>query len=187
MAKVERAWQLLSRRFGLLVTNPVREMAEYVQPVIQAGSPDFTDSERPLYISGNVQGNTVGRFSSVGLVCTVACSISAITLETDAVPVRVSMFTEVTGQPGGYNPTVSSGRLFTGAAVTPGGQPVNRVARGNNAAAKVTTLDFLPTLSVPTQFANLIMPAGSELWVQAAANDTDMRANFFWREFDFGG
>lgn len=184
MARVERAWQLLSRRFGLLVTNPVREMAEFVQPVIQAGSPDFTDSERPLYISGNIQGNTAGRFSGVGLVCTVACSVSAITLESSA---RVSLFTEITKQPGGYDPTASTGRTFTPVSVAPGGQPVNRVARGNNAAVKVSTLDFLPTLSLPTQFANLIMPAGTELWAQPALNNSSVIANFFWREFDFGG
>lgn len=70
MSKLNVAFRGFARRWGLTGTwsaGPITDLVPAVFPVVNVGTPDYPDIERPLYIGGTEAASSGTRFSAVGL------------------------------------------------------------------------------------------------------------------------
>lgn len=130
--------------------QPILEtVGRQVQPVLQVGLPDFSDAERPLYMSGGEVGAT-GQFASVGLVSSVSIAVFGVTaFGIQGASVIGSRFAIFTPEPG-YNPFANN----TGTAV-PDVRPNEQDSIGQ-------TQTFLGTNPLPSMRQGCIYPTGKD-------------------------
>jgi hypothetical protein len=180
LARVETTWRAFERRFGLRITNPIREIVEGVFPVVQAATPDFTDTERPYYWGG-AQTSSVGtgQLAAVSLRVLVPTALYlAQPLGGAAVTVRLWLqaFDAVN--------VFAGASTDTAAAVAPFRPATNvvRFGRSGNAPA-VPTMNFFAAPLVPLVMRDvLLLDPGFELVFQSTQINQVFDASFQWRE-----
>ncbi len=185
MARLQQSWRNFSQRLGIVGTtgggDALRDIAEFIQPVVIASTDGYNDAEVSLYWAGGDTAAVVGRLSAVVLECVVD------TLFVAAQQTSPVLFRAFTSPVGGPSFTQDGETLFE-AAVRPYGRRERNILR-SGASVNSTSIPRGGLIqqggvtSTPIFLgAPMVIQAGTLIVFQVTANNVAGHVNYQWRE-----
>ena len=186
MSRVQQTWRNFSQRFGIVGSpgggDAIRDMAEFIQPVVVVSTDGYNDAEVSLYWAGADTAAVVGQRSAVVLECVVD------TLFVAAQQTALVVFRAFTSTPE-FSFTVTGETLFEAAV-----RPFGRRERNRLLAGASPNLPPIPRRGL-TQFgggtstpifmgAPMPVQAGTTLVFQTAVLNLAGHVNLQWRELN---